>query len=205
MRTYKTFAVGVAALVAGYPATASAQTAAAPESPAFSGFYAGPEAGLHEHHFYLEESNPRTGTSEGRYYRGWGFGGGAFAGFDHAVSSRVRVGVEAGISVGGNSPEARFADGSFYVAKPRYGVRGTGKVGYLLSDRLMAYGTLGYGGHRYRVRTSGNIANAEEWGSSFTIGAGFEYQASDKIGVRLDFRHLDNQMSHLLVGIPIRF
>ncbi len=171
----------------------------------FTGFYAGPEAGLHEHHFYLEEIGANAQTSRGRYYRGWGVGGGAFAGVDHAVSDRVRIGAEAGVGIGGNSPEARFADGSFYIAKPRYGVRATAKLGYLLTDRVMAYGTLGYGGHRYRVRTSGNIANAEEWGTSFTIGAGLEYRAGDTIGVRLDFRHLDNQMSHLLVGIPVRF
>lgn len=202
MKVSTASAIGV--LLMAMPSIVSGQTLNREDSAnSFSGFYAGPEAGLHEHHFYLEETAGQS--TRGRYYRGWGVGGGAFVGFDHPVSSRIRLGAEAGVSVGGSSPEARFPDGSFYVAKPRYGVRATGKVGFLLTDRLMAYGTLGYGGHRYRVRTSGNIANAKEWGDSFTIGAGVEYRASDKVGVRLDFRHLDNQMSHWLIGIPIRF
>ena len=71
----------------------------------------------------------------------------------------------------------------------------------------MAYGTLGYGGYRYRVAGTAPVRNSDErgWGSSFTIGAGFEYRPTDRFGVRVDFRHLDNQMSHLLIGVPVRF
>lgn len=32
---------------------------------------------------------------------------------------------------------------------------------------------------------------------------GVEYRAGARVGVRLDFRRLDNQMSHLLVGVPV--
>lgn len=172
---------------------------------AFTGAYAGPEIGAHEHHFYLNLTDLRTGQTRGRYYRGWGIGGGAFIGYDVRLADRVRGGVEAGISVGGNNPVARFPDGTVYTQHPRHGLRATGKVGYLLSDRLMAYGTFGYGGHRYRLSGGAVVVNANESGSSFTVGAGFEYRASDRIAVRLDFRHLDNQMSHLLIGVPVRF
>jgi outer membrane immunogenic protein len=171
----------------------------------FTGTYAGPEIGGHEHHFYINETDLRTGETEGRYYRGWGVGGGAFIGHDFQLSSRLRAGVEAGVSLGGNNPVARFSDGTDYTQHPRYGFRGTGKLGYLLANRVMAYGTFGYGGHRYRLGGTATVADSHEWGSSFTIGAGFEYRASDRIGIRLDFRHLDNQMSHLLVGVPVRF
>jgi len=109
------------------------------------------------------------------------------------------------VSVGGNNPTAHFADGTYYTQHPRFGYRATAKAGYLLSDRLMAYGTFGYGGHKYRLGGTADIDNAHEWGSSFTIGAGFEYRLSRAVGVRLDFRHLDNQMSHILIGVPIRF
>ena len=171
----------------------------------FTGFYAGPEAGLHEHHFFIEEFDPARQVSQGRYYRGWGLGGGAFAGFDHAIRPRLRIGAEAGISVGGNSPEAYFPDGSFYIAQPRYGYRVTARAGYVASDRLLAYASFGYGGHRYRLRINGVRADGNEWGSSFTIGGGVEYRVSERVGVRVDFRHLDNRMSHLLIGVPIRF
>jgi outer membrane immunogenic protein len=173
--------------------------------PPFTGPYVGPEIGAHEHHFYLRETNLRTGETRGRYYRGWGIGGGAFIGHDFRLSSRLRAGAEASISLGGNNPVARFSDGTDYTKHPRYGFRATGKLGYLMSDRMIAYGTFGYGGHLYRLAGSAIVANSHEWGSSFTIGAGFEYRASDRIGIRIDFRHLDNQMSHLLVGVPVRF
>lgn len=187
------------------PAGAGAQTLPDAIDHAFVGVYAGPEAGLHEHHVYIDETDVATGETRGRYYRAWGFGGGAFAGGDLALTQRIRVGVEGGVSVGGRGPRADFADGSFYAARPRYGFRATAKAGYVLAPRLLAYGTFGYGGHRYRVRASADFGRPDDWGSSFTVGGGAEYRLSRQVGVRIDFRHLDNQMSHLLVGLPIRF
>lgn len=195
----------LAAIHSGGATAAGPNPEAAGGRSPFTGLYAGPEAGGHEHHFYLEVTDPGTGETQGRYYRGWGLGGGAFIGRDFELSPRLRAGIEAGISVGGNNPVARFSDGTDYTQRPRYGVRITGKAGYMLNRRLIAYGTFGYGGHRYRLAGSAVVGNAKDWGSSFTIGAGLEYRATDRVGVRLDFRHLDNQMSHLLVGVPIRF
>jgi outer membrane immunogenic protein len=206
MRVKHVLATGVMLMAAAAGAQPSGGPGGNPAGRApFTGAYAGPEAGLHEHHFYLNVTDLRSGETKGRYYRGWGIGGGAFIGYDFPVSTRLRGGVEAGVSLGGNNPVARFADGTDFTQHPRYGYRAAGKVGYLLSDRLMAYGTLGYGGHRYRLGGTATVSQSNKWGSSFTIGAGFEYQASDRTGVRLDFRHLDNQMSHLLIGVPVRF
>ena len=193
----------LAAAVASWPGAAAAQ--GRPAERSFTGAYAGPELGAHQHHFFLEVTDGRTGRTEGRYYRAWGIGGGAFAGYDVAIADRVRLGIEAGVSVGGNNPVARFADGTTYTQHPRFGYRATGKAGYLLGDRLLAYGTFGYGGHRYRLAGTAQIANAHEWGSSFTIGAGFQYRLSRRADLRLDFRHLDNAMSHILIGVPVRF
>jgi outer membrane immunogenic protein len=183
------------------PAAAWAQESPAP----FTGAYAGPEIGAHEHHAYFEETQYPSGTTTGRYYRAWGLGGGAFAGYDLAVTPRVRLGAEVGLSVGGGSPSATFSDGTTFSIHPRWGYRVTGKAGYLLNDRLMTYGTFGYGGHHYRHEGTASVADYSDWGSSFTIGAGFQYRLSDHVDLRLDFRHLDNQMSHILVGVPIRF
>lgn len=193
----------VAAVAMAWPEAAGAQPPGGEEP--FTGAYAGPEIGLHEHHFFIEETDLGTNATTGRYYRGWGIGGGAFGGFDVAVHRRIRVGGEVGISLGGENPEARFSDGTTYTLRPRYGYRATGKVGYLLNDRLMAYGTLGYGGHTYRLGGTAFVRDGRESGSSFTIGAGVQYRLRPGIDVRLDFRHLDNQMSHLLIGIPFRF
>ncbi len=172
---------------------------------AFTGAYAGPEIGAHEHHFYVEETNIQTRETRGRYYRAWGVGGGAFAGYDLPVSPRVRIGLEASVSLGGKGPVARFADGTFLARYPQWGLRGTGRVGYVLNSRLLAYGTFGYGGHRYRIENPARVTDVNNWGSSFTIGAGVEYRISPRVGLRLDFRHLDNSMSHILVGVPVRF
>lgn len=195
--------VFLAAVVGSWPAAAAPQ-AERPVDP-FTGTYAGPEFGAHEHHFYINETDLRTNQTEGRYYRAWGVGGGAFAGYDFAVADRVRLGVEAGVSVGGNNPVARFSDNTTYTQHPRFGYRATGKAGYLLSDRLLAYGTFGYGGHRYRLGGTAEVRDAQEWRSSFTIGAGLQYRVSRRMDLRLDFRHLDNSMSHILIGVPVRF
>lgn len=184
------------------PGMASAQT----DDPvtAFTGGYGGVEAGLHEHHFYIAQTDAATGRTRGRYYRSWGAGGGAFAGYDIAVAPRIRIGGEVGISLGGASPVAHLPTRT-YTQHPQWGYRATAKVGYVLGDRTLAYGTFGYGGHRYRIDNRADVSGAHPWSASFTIGAGIEHRLSNRAAIRLDFRHLDNSMSHLLIGVPIRF
>ncbi len=196
--------IGLLALGAGLVAAPAKAQQEADAEP-FTGPYAGLEVGAHEHHFFIDQTDLQTGATSGRYYRAWGVGGGAFVGFDHAVGDRFRLGVEAGLSFGGDNPEATFADGTTYTQRPRFGYRATGKVGFLINDRLLAYGTLGYGGHHYKAGGTANVAGVDESQTSFTIGAGFEYRLSQRAGVRLDFRHLDNSVSHILIGVPIRF
>jgi outer membrane immunogenic protein len=171
----------------------------------FTGAYAGPQIGAHEHHFYLNVTDAPGGQTKGPLLSRMGY---RWRRIRRLRYSSGQSGASRHRSRGQrwrNNPVARFPDGTSYTQHPRYGFLATGKVGYLLSDRFLAYGTLGYGGHRYRLGGSALVENAREWGSSFTIGAGLEYRASDRVGVRLDFRHLDNQMSHLLIGVPIRF
>src|ERR1700710_1192752 len=84
---------------------AAAWCTEAPAQPAgatrpFTGAYVGPEIGAHEHHFFVNVTDLRTARVEGRYHRAWGVGGGAFAGYDVALTQRVRVGLEAGIGLG---------------------------------------------------------------------------------------------------------
>lgn len=135
MKTHRQVAVIIAAFCVAAPAwTITAK-------PAFVGAYAGPEFGVHEHHFFLEERIPTTGASRGKYYRAWGIGGGAFADYEFAVSPRLRLGGEAGVSVGGNNPVARFANGSICTQHPQYGYRVTARAGLILNPRLLAYGS----------------------------------------------------------------
>lgn len=114
------------------------------------------------------------------------------------------MGIEASALVGGAKNEAIFTDGTLYRAKPRFGYRIVGRLGRRVGDRGLAYVTAGYGGHRYRVETNG-VDNAESSGHSFVLGAGGEYRVTERIRIRLDFKHLDNQSNQLLLGMPVRF
>lgn len=55
----------------------------------------------------------------------------------------------------------------------------------------------------HRLDNRAGVSDVHEWGRSTTIGGGVEYRMSRRIGLRPDFRHVDNQMSHLLIGVPI--
>jgi outer membrane immunogenic protein len=189
---------------AGCAALAGSAAAAAPADADFTGPYAGAEAGIIEHHYFLETTAGGAIVNRG-YRRSWGAGGGVFAGHDFAVSRRLRVGGEAGLVLGGATNRTVFADGSSLALKPRWGYRLTLRGGALLGSRLFAYAIGGYGGHRYRVSNSAGVTGVEESGSSFIVGAGAQYRLSRRAGLRFDYRHLDNQTHEFLVGVPVRF
>lgn len=191
--------------VAGAPASAQAI------EKAFTGPSAGAEAGYLEHHFVLEFEASGAGGAllarESRYFRSHGVGGGAFAGYDVAVSKRGRLGVELAASAGGADNSFDAPSRGRLTLTPRYGVLAAARAGYVVAPRLMLYGLSGYGGQAYRVRDTVPIegSRALRWGSSFVVGAGAEYRLSRRIGLRLDGKHVDNQSWQLLAGVPIRF
>jgi outer membrane immunogenic protein len=185
-------------------ASAAAPAAAAGGDAPFTGPYAGAEAGIVEHHFYLETSVGGTLVDE-RYHRSWGVGGGAFAGADFAVSASLRLGVEAGVTVGGADNRAAFPAGASLELDPKYGYRLTVRGGVVVGSDLLLYASGGYGGNSYRVSNSAGVANVDQSGSSFIVGGGAEYRLSPRVALRLDFKHVDNQSNQLLIGIPVRF
>lgn len=178
-------------------------TAHAQQRP-FAGAYAGAEAGIIEHHFYLDVTvNDRPYSS--RYYRDTDFGGGAFAGYDLAIARRWRLGGEAELTAGGGAPEAVIRDMLVYGQSPRFGFRATGRLGFVATPRLMLYGKGGYGGNRYRLRNNAGVEDAHGWTSSFVVGGGAEWRASNRVAFRLDYTHVDNSSHQLMLGVPIRF
>jgi len=185
-------------------AVVGAGSAAAQERP-FTGAYAGAEAGVMDHHVWLTETGPGGAVLSDRYYRDKDLAGGVFAGYDMAVGRQFRIGGEMAITAGGGNPEARFRDGTNFQETPRYGYRLTVRAGFVPVRSVMVYASGGYGGNRYRLSGTANVADAHEWGSSFIVGGGAEFRASDRIGVRLDFKHVDNQSNQWMLGIPIRF
>ncbi len=173
----------------------------------FTGPSVGVEAGLLEHHFVLQFENYENDTlvaSYDRYYRASGFGGGVFAGYDIAASRNWRLGLEIAGTTGGRDNRATF-ETLVYEQRPQFGVRGTARAGYVLTPRVMAYGSVGYGGNRYRIRDALGIGDTNAWGSSFVVGGGAEYRLDRRYGVRFDVKHVDNQTWQAFVGMPIRF
>ena len=194
----------VALAAAGSAALAATAAAAAPAGDAFAGPYAGAEAGLVEHHIFLETQAGGTTIDEG-YHRSWGAGGGAFVGHDFALSRTLRLGGEAGLTLGGETNRVAFAGGTSLALKPRYGYRLTLRAGAVAGRRLFLFASGGYGGNRYRVTNTAGVTGVDESGSSFIVGAGAEYRLSPSVGLRLDFKHVDNQSNQLLLGVPVRF
>ncbi|MEG3178287.1 outer membrane beta-barrel protein [Sphingomonas sp. RB3P16] len=181
-------------------------TAAHAEDRPFTGPFAGIESGAREDHIFFDVTNYTLGQTISRYYRAVGPSGGVFAGYDVAVAEKLRLGGEVGLNIGGGRQVARLPDGTrFFEQHPRYGYRLSVRAGYLATPRLLLYATGGYGGNRYRFDYNPGIAGVDEWGSSFIVGGGAEYRVSRRAAVRIDFKHVDNQTSQLMLGIPIRF
>jgi outer membrane immunogenic protein len=182
---------------------AAAQTVDRP----FTGPSIGIEAGLLEHHFALEfeeYENDTLVSRYDRYYRANGLGAGVFAGYDIAASRNWRLGAEIAGTAGGRDNRATF-EGLVYDQKPKFGIRGTVRAGYVMTPRLMAYGSVGYGGNKYRIRDQIGIGDDFGWGNSFVVGGGAEYRIDRRYGVRMDVKHVDNQTWQAFVGVPIRF
>jgi outer membrane immunogenic protein len=179
--------------------------AAAREREPFAGPFAGLEGGVLEHHYgVVVQVNGVTVRDD--YQRSWGVGGGVFVGGDVAVSERIRLGIEGGLVVGGATNTAVIPGGGEFSLQPRWGYRLTARAGVVVSPELLVYATGGFGGHRYNLATnSAGLTNPPLSGDSFIIGGGVEYRVTDRIGIRFDFKHLDNQTNQFFVGLPIRF
>jgi outer membrane immunogenic protein len=193
----------VLGLVLLVPGVAAAQDGAVPR---FTGLYAGPEVSVQEHGFDIEVSEPAVGFRSEREYGRTGVAAGGFAGFDFAATRRLRVGGEAGATVGGGSGgRADLPGGNRYEQRPRWGWRAVARAGYVLGDRTLVYATLGYGAQRNRIRTSIFIDGVGEWERGVAGGIGVEYRVARAVSLRLDARHVAGASNQLSLGVPIRF
>ncbi|MEL7708047.1 outer membrane beta-barrel protein [Citromicrobium bathyomarinum] len=180
-----------------------APAAHAQEVP-FEGAYAGPLVGVLEHHFYLELTDEQTGATDGGYTRDWDIGGGAMAGYDLAVSDRVRIGAEVSLLKGGGSPEI-YLNGGRYQQNERFGYRATLRAGVVAADRALFFVKGGFGGDRYAIDNSAGVEDAREWRTSFVVGAGAQVRLDERIDLRFEYEHLDSSAHAFFVGLPIRF
>lgn len=188
-------------------ATLVTRAAFAQDSEPFTGPYLGVAVGAANHHFVAEEADGASNTRQFNVLK-WGFGAEAFSGFDLAIAQRIRVGGEAQFEFGGRSAIERNSDYTFGF-KPRYGFSASGRVGYLMTPRIMTYAGAGYGEHRYRTIAQGNVGvgarNSLDRTRSFILRAGAETRLSHRIGARIEFEHLDGSRNQFMLGVPIRF
>ncbi|MFD1036628.1 outer membrane protein [Sphingomonas hankookensis] len=203
MRAKLLVATGAAMAVSAMSCHAQDRSGAT-DAPIFTGAYAGIEAGVRQHRFELEVTEPRFGTTETRRYDAIGFGGGAFAGYDLAATSRLRLGVEAAVVAGGGSPVAGV-NGRSYREYPQWGYRVGGRIGYVVGDRALVYGAAGFGAQRHDFRDGLGVDNADHWSNGVSYGGGVEYRVSRRVGVRLDYRELGGVSRALTLGVPVRF
>lgn len=128
-----------------------------------------------------------------------GFLGGIYAGYNFDVGSNVILGVEADLNLG-NITDSEFEDfGGGFAAGAESELRWSGAVraraGYAI-DRFMPFiaGGVAFG----NVKNLGYLnlpvhfsAADSQTLTGWTAGAGIDYAATDKIVLRLEYRHTD--------------
>jgi len=169
-----------------------------------TGGYAGPEFSVQEHGFGLDIEDG-FGSRNSSFSR-VGVAGGGFAGFDFAVADRIRVGAEAGATIGGGGGgRADLPGGNRFELRPRWGYRTMARLGYVASGRTMIYGQVGYGAQRYRLRTSIFVDGVRDWNRGLAYGLGVEHRVGRAVSLRLDARRIAGTSNQLSIGLPIRF
>lgn len=184
----------------------SAGLAQEQEEP-FTGPYIGIGVGAANHYIAFLESS--TVAPDRRIdVKRWGLAGEAFTGFDLAIASRVRIGVEGQFEIGGRGPVARNPGYTFGV-KPRYGYSASVRAGYVVTPKFMIYAGAGYGEHRYRPIVGGAVGPDALVGldrnASFNLRSGGDFRLNRSASLRLEFEHLDGGRNQFMVGVPIRF
>jgi outer membrane immunogenic protein len=140
--------------------------------------------------------------------------GGAFAGYDLKLGSRVVVGAEAGIQAGTDDSIVRTSDAGRVLLDPRYSFDLTARAGYLVGDNTLLYARGGYA--NARVRTSiedvAGIRTASSHRDGWLVGGGIERSLADNVSARVEYRYADLgegdgrfDRHQALVGVAFRF
>lgn len=214
--------LGGSALAADLP-TRKAAPAFAPPAPVYSwtGFYIGVNGGYggDEFRYPFSATFGATPISASANITSGGFLGGVQAGYNwqfgaswvagleadiDATSIKGRLGVNA--AVPGGSVAASGGSDFEYLGTVR------GRLGYLVTDRFLLFGTggLAYGG----VRSFGNVAitPGPSFGASKTIdqvgwavGAGAEYMITQNVTFKTEYLYADLGSGTLLSGSGVGF
>jgi outer membrane immunogenic protein len=143
----------------------------------FNGLYIGAQAGYDKNAVHVDGSGVHINNKSDLAY-------GVMAGLDLKVSPNIVAGVEADMSL--NSNDFNFSDGTTIIdgkAKRTFSL--TGRLGYLLADRILFYGRAGYANQSFRFSDSLNTSKHNFDG--FKYGGGVEVGLLPNLGVRLEY------------------
>jgi len=143
----------------------------------FNGLYIGAQAGYDKNAVNVDGSGGHINNKSDLAY-------GVMAGLDLKVSPNIVAGVEADMSL--NSNDFNFSDGTTIIdgkAKREFSL--TGRLGYLLADRILFYGKAGYANESFRF--SDSLSTSKHNFDGFKYGGGVEVGLLPNLGVRLEY------------------
>lgn len=171
----------------------TASNAQAQSSDYFSGFYGGFEGGAISYNTQITFDGVDDPAGRG------GAGYGAFFGYNHTYQ-KLLVGAEVLFNLA-SDPDPYTFDPAVVGFAELDVRRGTSvgldvRAGYLVTEKILLYGTVGYSANKQSVRVDGvpldqfaGGAAAEEFGA-FEFGAGLEVAIHPQLGIRVSFRSL---------------
>lgn len=117
-----------------------------------------------------------------------------FAGYDHAVAPRVRLGVEAAFAIGADD-ELRLGDATGTLElDPEYTFEFTGRAGYLVGDNALLYVRGGYQNSRVEAtlsETGQPVLRDKDNADGWLAGGGLEYAFGNNLRSRIEYRYSD--------------
>ncbi|WP_162915054.1 outer membrane beta-barrel protein [Desertibaculum subflavum] len=177
----------------------------APPPARFQGFYAGLQGGYST--LDTDNSGDRDAGSTLNADRG-GSGpvGGAFAGYGFLLGD-VYLGVELDASLSDSGWEiARDPTGRVYSVDQKESFGASGRIGYVVMDRVLIYGRAGATRTRFTTRyaDSGNFVSQDDTITGLRIGGGVEVPATENLFVRFDYSiitSLDTYRVNYVTGV----
>ncbi|QJR04170.1 porin family protein [Sphingobium yanoikuyae] len=152
----------------------------------FQGPYVGVQAGWNRDS--IGSANSDVGRLDMHESRDAFFGGG-FAGYDHQLTDKIVVGVEAGFDIAAD--DASRVGGS--LIDPNYSFDIGARAGYVVGGNTLLYVRGSYENMRARIAlsdTSGTLSGHDSF-DGWGVGAGVERFVADKVTARIEYRYSD--------------
>jgi len=149
------------------------------QAEVFNGLYIGAEAGYDKDAVHVDGTHVQINNKSDLAY-------GVIAGVDMKVTPHIVAGIEGDMSIANN--DFNFSDGvTVFDSKAKRTLGISGRLGYLLANRILLYGRAGYTNGRFRFRDG--LTTTKENFDGFRYGGGVELAVLPNIGVRAEYTH----------------